>query len=73
MKRSITLICAAAMLSMTSSCGLITGLLSLPGSIITAAARTAGLGLTDEKSQPELDQEIQSVEQKSPASPNAAE
>ena len=73
MKRSITLICAAAMLSMTSSCSLFSSLLKIPAGILTAAGRTAGLGLTDEKPQPEQDQKIQQVEKDTPVPANSAE
>lgn len=73
MKRSISLLLAAASLSMISSCGLINSALKVPAGLLKSVGRTAGIGLTDDKPQPIHDEEIQQAEKKSPTSLNAAE
>ncbi len=73
MKRSITMIISAAILSMISSCGLINSVLKIPAGILQAAGRTAGLGLTDAKPQPIQNQETQELEKKASTTPETAE
>lgn len=62
MKRSISLILTAAMLSVIPSCGLLNSAVQLPTSLLQSVGRTAGIGLTDTKPQPVQSEEIKETE-----------
>lgn len=71
--KSTRLLLVVICFSFLPSCSLLSSALKIPGSILKAAGRTAGIGLTDDASKPVTPEVVKTIEDEAAARKAAAE